>query len=96
MPFKMHKRKNSGKKNIKNTCVPTLPKFFRPVTQNTLIFYLALLAQMGCLFVVLFDPLLLKVTALLQQIFSAGPVGVELGSLAVQNVVVVKAVPGSL
>ena len=57
---------------------------------------LCLLGQMGCLVALLFDPLLLKVTALLQQIFSAGPVGVELGSLAVLNVVVVKAVPGSL
>ena len=27
---------------IKKICVPTLPKIFRPVTQNTLIFYLAL------------------------------------------------------
>ena len=26
----------------KKICVPTLPKIFRPVTRNTLIFYLAL------------------------------------------------------
>ena len=26
----------SRKKNIKKLCVPTLPKIFRPVTQNTL------------------------------------------------------------
>ena len=26
--------------NLKNNCVPTLPKIFRPVTQNTLIFFL--------------------------------------------------------
>ena len=27
----------------KKICVPTLPKIFRPVTRNTLIFYLAIL-----------------------------------------------------
>ena len=27
----------------KKICVPTLPKLFRPIIQNTLIFYLALL-----------------------------------------------------
>ena len=49
MPFKMHKiiffsRKISLKKTKKKqVCVPTLPKIFRPVAQNTLIFfYLAL------------------------------------------------------
>ena len=36
MPFKMHQIKLK-----KNICVPTLLKIFRPVTQNTLIFYLA-------------------------------------------------------
>ena len=30
------------KKIIEKNCVPTLPKIFRPVTLNTLIFYLAL------------------------------------------------------
>ena len=30
------------KKIIKKICVPTLPKIFRPLTRNTLIFHLAL------------------------------------------------------
>ena len=38
LPFKMHKILFFPEKN----CVPTLPKIFHPVTQNTLIFYLAL------------------------------------------------------
>ena len=40
MPFKMHKikKKIPEKKKIKKICVPTLPKIFRPVTRNTLIF----------------------------------------------------------
>ena len=37
----MHFQIKNIKKNNKKTCVPTLPKFFRPVTQNTF-FYLAL------------------------------------------------------
>ena len=43
MPFKMHKiiiflqKKNNSEK----ACVPTLPKIFGPIIQNTLIFYLA-------------------------------------------------------
>ena len=31
----------SRKKVIKKICVPTLPKIFRPVSRNTLFFYLA-------------------------------------------------------
>ena len=32
-----------SKLGAKKICVPTLPKIFRPVTRNTLIFYLAIL-----------------------------------------------------
>ena len=39
MPFKM--REIYFFPEIKEICVPTLPKVFRPVTLNTLIFYLA-------------------------------------------------------
>ena len=39
MPFKMHKVAFLGKKKIS---MPTLPKILRLVTQNKLIFYLAL------------------------------------------------------
>ena len=45
MPFKMHKirrKKKKKKKKMKKKRVPTLPKFFKPVTRNTLTFYLAL------------------------------------------------------
>ena len=43
MPFKMHKMIFFQKKKIiKKICVPTLPKIFRPVTRNTLIFLLGL------------------------------------------------------
>ena len=36
MPFKMHKISFFyRKKMIEKKCVPTLPKIFRPVTQNT-------------------------------------------------------------
>ena len=36
MPFKMHKISFFPKKNnLKKICVPTQPKFFRPVTLNT-------------------------------------------------------------
>ena len=28
------------KNNLKKICVPTLPKIFRPVTRNTLIFFI--------------------------------------------------------
>ena len=40
MPFKMHQIIFffQKKKIIKKICVPTLPKMFRPVTRNTLIF----------------------------------------------------------
>ena len=34
MPFKMHKIIFREKKMKKKKCVPTLPKFFRPVTRN--------------------------------------------------------------
>ena len=37
MPFKMHKLLFFPEKYL---CVPTLPKFFRPVTLNTLIFFI--------------------------------------------------------
>ena len=45
LPFKIHKiifffQKN--KNNLKKMCVPTLPKIFRPVTRNTLIFFIGL------------------------------------------------------
>ena len=47
MPVKMYK-KNSRKKNAeKKICVPTLPKMFRPVTQNTHIFLFGLTAFPG-------------------------------------------------
>ena len=44
MPFKMHKiiKKRSRKNIKKKICVPTLPKIFRPVTRNTLIFLFGL------------------------------------------------------
>ena len=42
MPFKMYKITFFPEKNNQKICVPTLPKLFRPVTQNTHIFYLAL------------------------------------------------------
>ena len=45
MPFKMHKIIfffKKKKNNQKIICVPTLPKIFRPVTQNTLIFIFGL------------------------------------------------------
>ena len=42
-PFKMHKIIFfARKKIIKKLCVPTLPKIFRPVTRNTLIFLFGL------------------------------------------------------
>ena len=43
MPFKMHKIIFFQKKSM---CVPTLPKISRPVTRNTIMFYLALLVMM--------------------------------------------------
>ena len=44
MPLKMHKTIFffPGKKIIKKISVPTLPKIFRPVTRNTLIFLFGL------------------------------------------------------
>ena len=43
MPFKMHKiRFFSRKKIVKKISVPTLPKIFGPVTQNTLFFLFGL------------------------------------------------------
>ena len=47
MPFKMHKIIYFFQKNIKKKYVPTLPKIFRPVTLNTLNFYLALVVTCG-------------------------------------------------
>ena len=40
--------------NLKNNCVPTLPKIFRPVTQNTLIFFYLALATNDTNFFFLF------------------------------------------
>ena len=41
MPFKMSKSIYFPEKQIiKKICVPTLPKIFRPVTQNTLFLFL--------------------------------------------------------
>ena len=41
MPFKMHKITFFPEKKIfKKKCVPTLPKIFRPVTRNTLTFFI--------------------------------------------------------
>ena len=42
MPFKMHKIMFFPEKKLKKICVPiaTLPKIFRPVTRNTLIFFI--------------------------------------------------------
>ena len=47
MPFKMYKILFFPEKenNQKNICVPTLPKIFRPATQNTLIFLFGLIAK---------------------------------------------------
>ena len=43
MPFKMHKIiLFSRKKKRKKICVPTVPKVFRPVTRNMLIFLFGL------------------------------------------------------
>ena len=43
MPFKMLKIEYffPEKNDEKKICVPNLPKIFRTITQNTLIFYLA-------------------------------------------------------
>ena len=41
MPFKMHKIIFFQEKKIKTICVPTLPKMFRPVTRNTLIYLIS-------------------------------------------------------
>ena len=44
MPFKMHKIDFffQKRKDFKKVYVPTLPKIFRPLTQNTLIFLFGL------------------------------------------------------
>ena len=44
MPFEVHKTiLFSRKNNKKKICVPTLPKIYRPVTRNTLIFLFGLI-----------------------------------------------------
>ena len=44
MPFKMHKIIFFPEKKImKKKCVPTLPKIFRPINGNTLIFIFGLI-----------------------------------------------------